>query len=653
MTLRKTKIVCSIGPACDNDQTIRQMILSGMNIARFNFSHGSYDSHREAMNRVKRISSELNIPVGLLLDTKGPEIRTGLTPDNMEISIQAGEKVEVTSDDSLCTQKSDSQICHISISWKEAASKLKKGHKILIADGLIELEVDEILPGQNEKAEKGENLSAAGEEAGGKNTSEAAGKEAATENSCKATGISGNNSCSPAKILCTAKNSGKISSRKNVNLKGVHAGLPIMSEKDMADLRFGAEMDVDFVAASFLSFPEEVVQIKNYLKEIGLKAKVIAKIESEEGVDNIKEIVKEADGVMVARGDLGVQLSPERIPLVQKMIIKTCRQEGKPVITATQMLDSMIVNPRPTRAELTDVSNAVFDGTDAVMLSGETAGGKYPVEAVKTMAQITSTTEESEEYRTTMKNLDAAYKPGTEVGHMVMHSAYKLARNIKAKAIIIPTMHGNTARTIGSYRPEQIIIGVTPKEKVQRQLTIQWGVVPVLCDVAEDSESMIQNAVNLALKSGAVQLSDKVVMCAGIPLSSPLMANTIKVLIVGNVLARGTDFGSNNPQVKKAGGRVIQAKDLSGLRDGLKDGISVNRNTVLVCEKITEELLPILRIVDGVVSEGGSEISAETLSYVNKDLVWILHARHARKYLESNLTVTLDGEQGLVYEGMV
>lgn len=640
MITRKTKIVCSIGPASDNDETIRSMILSGMNIARFNFSHGTYEWHKQAMERVRRISKEIGIPVGILLDTKGPEIRTGLTPDNKEICINSGETVEIVSDDSLCTQCDCGKPCHISLSWKEAAQKLKPGHKVLIADGLIELEVEKVENAAQCSCSKAENASS-GENSSADSESDSQGAKGSADSESA--------SHDSAKILCVAKNSGKITSRKNVNLKGVHAGLPIMSEKDKADLKFGAEMDVDFVAASFLSFPEEAVQIKNYLKEIGLHARLISKIESEEGVENIEEIIKESDGIMVARGDLGVQLEPERIPLVQKTIIKACREAGKPVITATQMLDSMIVNPRPTRAELTDVANAVFDGTDAVMLSGETAGGKYPVEAVKTMALVTKTAENSEEYRTTMKNLDASYKPGHEVGHMVMHSAYKLARNIEAKAIIIPTMHGNTARTIGSYRPEQIIIGVTPNEKVQRQLTIQWGVVPVLCDVAEDSETMIQNAVKLALESGAVHLSDKVVMCAGIPLSSPLMANTIKVLIVGNVLARGTSFGYNNPEVQKAGGRVIQAKEVSGLREQL----SVSRNSILVCEKITEDLLPILRIVEGVVCEGGSDVSQETLSYVNKDLVWILHARHARKYLESDLTVTLDGEQGLVYEGMV
>lgn len=241
-----------------------------------------------------------------------------------------------------------------------------------------------------------------------------------------------------------------------------------MSQKDKEDLKFGTEMDIDFVAASFVSFPEEVVEIKSYLKELNSSARVIAKIENEEGVNNINEIVKEADGIMIVRGDLGVQLPTERIPLAQKAIIHVCRSAGKPVITATQMLDSMIVNPRPTRAELTDVSNAVFDGTDAVMLSGETASGKYPVESVKMMALITQTTENSQEYVSRMKVLDAEYKPGIEIGHTVAHSAYKLARNLGAKAILVPTLHGNTARIIGSFRPEQIVIAVTPKQKVCR-----------------------------------------------------------------------------------------------------------------------------------------------------------------------------------------
>ena len=598
MFTRKTKIVCSIGPACDNDDTIRSMIRAGMNIARFNFSHGTYEWHKQAMERVRRISDEINIPVAILLDTKGPEIRTGLVENDGKITISAGEKVEIVTDDSFCTASSGGKNCRLSISWKAACEKLFPGVKVLIADGLIELDVDEIQGGV---------------------------------------------------VYCTATNSGTIGSRKNVNLIGVHAGLPIMSEKDREDLKFGAQMDVDFVAASFVSFPEEVVEIKEYLKSVGADARVIAKIENEEGVNNIEGIVKEADGIMVARGDLGVQLPTERIPLAQKAIIRVCRAAAKPVITATQMLDSMIVNPRPTRAELTDVSNAVFDGTDAVMLSGETAGGKYPVESVKMMALITRTTEVSDEYLSRMKAADSSFKPGNEIGYMVAHSAYKLSRNLEAKAIIVPTLHGNTARIIGGFRPEQIVIAVTPEKKVCRQLMIQWGISPVLCQVADDSETMIQNAVKLALDCGAVHLSDKVVMCAGIPISSPLMVNTIKVILVGNVIARGTSFGFANENKKKARGRVIHDDNMPLI----KDKFNLHKHLILVCNRITEELIPALRVVDGVVAESGCDIPAEQLSLVNRDLVWILNVSDAHKTLENDLSVTLDSEQGVVYEGIV
>lgn len=598
METRKTKIVCSIGPSCDNDETIRSMILAGMNIARFNFSHGSYEWHKSAMDRVKRVAGELNAPVAILLDTKGPEIRTGLIDGEEQVVFKTGDKVTVTVDDAVCVNGKNGENTHISITWKEAPNKLKPGHKILVADGLIELLVDEVKGGE---------------------------------------------------IFCTAQNDGKIGSRKNVNLIGLHAGLPIMSEKDKEDLKFGAEQDVDFVAASFVSFPEEVVEIKAYLKSLGSTARIIAKIENEEGLNNIEAIAKEANGIMVARGDLGVQLPTERIPLAQKRIISVCHEMGKPVITATQMLDSMIVNPRPTRAELTDVANAVFDGTDAVMLSGETAGGKYPVESVKTMALITRTTEESPEYLEHMREVDMSYVPGNDIGHMVTHSAYKLSKNIKAAAIIVPTLHGNTARMIGSFRPEQIVIAVTPDKKVQRQLMIQWGVTPVLCRTASDSETMIQNAVKVALDSGTVKMGDKCVMCAGIPLSSPLMANTIRVLIAGNVIARGSLFGFCDERVKKASGRIIHDDEVALHQEKIR----FNRHTILVCERITENLIPVLRVVDGVISEGGSDLSGDQLKLVNPSLVWLNKVGNALKVLENDLTVTVDGEQGLVYEGTV
>ena len=465
MITRKTKIVCSIGPSCDNDETIRNMIQAGMNIARFNFSHGTYEWHAQAMNRVRRISDELDTPVAILLDTKGPEIRTGLVEDGKNVSISVGEIVEITVDDSLCVSASGDKPCHLSLSWKEAPQKLFKDVRILIADGLLELQVLSI---ENET------------------------------------------------IICKAKNSGVIGSRKNVNLIGVHAGLPIMSAKDKEDLKFGAEQDVDFVAASFVSFADEIVEIKEYLKSINLNAKVIAKIENEEGLNNINEIVKEADGVMVARGDLGVQLPTERIPLAQKAIIRACRQSGKPVITATQMLDSMINNPSPTRAEISDVANAIFDGTDAVMLSGETANGDWPIEAVTTMATIAKTIEDSEEYRATT-NKYMELHPAKNIAEATAKATYISAKELNAEVIIAPTMSGNTAKQISKFRPKQIIFAPTTSERVARQLMILSGVYSDVVDVIEDTDALFDKSIDLALEKGYLDNFEKAVILAGVP----------------------------------------------------------------------------------------------------------------------------------------
>src|SRR5574344_1755924 len=447
-----------------------------------------------------------------MMDTKGPEIRTGNTIENKEITIKQGEKVLVTVNDEVVSPSIKNSLAKISLNWKELPHKVSKGIKILIADGLLELDVE---------------------------------------------------STDGTTVICTAANTAKIGSKKNVNLIGIHAGLPIMSEKDKADIAFCVKMDCDLIAASFVSFASEVHEIRHYIESLGSNMKIIAKIENEEGLDNIAEIAEAADGIMVARGDLGVQLPTERIPLTQKHIIEETRKAGKPVITATQMLDSMIVNPRPTRAELTDVANAVFDGTDAVMLSGETAGGKYPVESVETMARIVRTTENSDEYKTRMRDVDEAYEKqlssssDKNIGRTVAMTAYSLALDVKAKAIISPTLHGNTSRMISSFRPEQIVIAVTPDEQVARQLMLKWGVNPILCKKANDSEDMIQNSIKVALDEGAVALSDSVVMVASIPLHSPLMANTIKVLVIGNVLARGTICGCSDENKPLASGRII------------------------------------------------------------------------------------------------
>src|SRR5574344_998711 len=597
MFSRKTKIVCSMGPTTADDSIVEKLILAGMNIARFNFSHGDHESHRIAMDRVRRMSEKTGIPVALLLDTKGPEIRTGMVANDGKIEIKAGDKIEVTVDGSECYGAEKGKTGHISLSWKDLPNKVKKGIKILIADGLVELDVDSVSGGT---------------------------------------------------VFTTAHNSGSIGSKKNVNLIGVHAELPIMAEQDKSDIAFGVSQNIDCIAASFVSFPEEVREIRSYLDSLGSHARIIAKIENEEGVNNIDGIIAEADGIMVARGDLGVQLPTERIPLAQKYIIGKCRKAGKPVITATQMLDSMIVNTRPTRAELTDVANAIFDGTDATMLSGETANGKYPVEAVETMARIAQTVEDSDEYCDRMFEIDRTYQAGRNIEHIVARNAYLMATEVKATAIITPTLSGNTARMVSQFRPAQTIIAVTPHAQVQRQLLLNWGVYPMLTEVAEASDQMVQNAIKRALDAKAISLSDRIVMLAGIPLPNPLHVNTVKVLMVGNVVASGTG-GYSSATRKRTSGRIFRATDANSARPSLRSKAGL----ILVCPRITEEFIPVLRLVNGVICEGGSDLSGELLAMVNPNLVWLQNVSGAMTSLEPELTVTIDGERSLAFEGLV
>ncbi|MDR0291100.1 MAG: pyruvate kinase [Treponema sp.] len=603
MTKRKTKIVCSLGPASSDDAVVRELILAGMNVARLNFSHGTHETHRAAIERVRRISQELRIPVAILLDTKGPEIRTGKVENEGKVTINKGDSVIVTTDDCLTVAAQGGAPARLSISWKDASSKLQIGHRILIADGLLDLEVLDIKDGA---------------------------------------------------LHCRADNAATIGSKKNVNLIGVHAGLPIMAEQDKIDIAFGVEMEVDFIAASFLSFPHEVTEIRKYLNSLHSKIKIIAKIENGEGLDNIVEIARLADAIMVARGDLGVQLPTEQIPLAQKHIIDACRKGGKPAITATQMLESMIVNPRPTRAELTDVANAVFDGTDAVMLSGETASGAYPVEAVKMMNKIAITIEQSEEFQIRMKDTHGdchseAHHAKGNLGFTVARSGVDIASAIGVKAIVTSTLSGNTARLLSVFRPNEPILAISPDKHAQRVMQLYWGVYAYDGPRVGDTESMIQNAVRVAAESGEATISDKIILIAGLPLTSPLMINAIRVLILGTILARSGAGGFANPEITRVRGRIFHSANAYEAREKL----TMLGGEIIICETLTEEYAPVIRAVGGIICEGVSDLSEERLRELNPRLIWLTHIRDAREKLEAGLTVTIDAKQLLVYEGSV
>ncbi|MCL2008193.1 MAG: pyruvate kinase [Treponema sp.] len=604
MQERKTKIVCSLGPASSEDSVVRDLILAGMNVARLNFSHGTHESHGVAIEQVRRISSELGMPVAIMIDTKGPEIRSGTVENDGKVTIKEGDAVIVSTDDSFVTASKEGEPARVSITWKEATNKLEKGHRVLVADGLLELEVMEDAKG--------------------------------------------------GPINCRANNTATIGSKKNVNLLGIHAHLPIMNEQDKKDIAFGVKMDLDYIAASFVSFPHEITEIRKYLAELNSPLKIIAKIENQEGLDNIRDIALLADGVMVARGDLGVQLPTEEIPLAQKHIINVCRRVGRPVITATQMLESMIVNPRPTRAELTDVANAIFDGTDAIMLSGETANGAYPVEAVKTMTRIAQTVEKSDVFRSRMRAfhdecLSEAHDTDESLGLILSRSGVEIATAVKAKAIVTPSSSGNTAKLLSAFRPNEPIFAVTHDQRAERLMQLFWGVSTRLRPRVEDTESMIQHTMGLVTDTGIASISDKVVLVAGLPLQSPHVINAIRVIIVGTVLASAGAGGCANPALPRARGRIFHSSDPIDARNRIRS----SGGEILLCKVLTEDYTPILRMVSGIMCEGVSEITDEQLKYINPRLVWLTDIPNATKTFEGGLTITIDGKDRLIYEGTV
>ncbi len=469
--MRKTKIVCTIGPATDDDKVMREMMLAGMNVARFNFSHGDYEMHKRRFEQVVRLRNELKLPIATMLDTKGPEIRLGKFVDDKPVVIKDGDTYTLTTVECECTAQ---KAC---ISFKGLPHDVTVGTTILINDGVIELRADKI---------------------------------------------------TDTDIVCTVINGGTLSNNKGINVPGVELSMPYLSERDMSDLEFGSKMGYDFIAASFVRSSADINYLKKFTKSLGWTTpRIIAKIENMDGVNNIDEIIDAADGIMVARGDMGVEIPFEQIPAIQKEIIAKGYMAGKQVITATQMLESMITNPRPTRAEITDVANAIYDGTSAIMLSGETAAGKHPVEAVKTMALIAETTEKDINYISRLSKRPVSIVKN--LTNAISHAAVTTAHDIGAKAVITVTKSGSTARNLSKFRPSCMIIGCTPNETVLRQMSLSWGVAPVMMDEKENTDELFESAINAAVEHGLLESGDVAVITAGIPLGIAGNTNMLKV----------------------------------------------------------------------------------------------------------------------------
>ncbi|MBQ7301834.1 MAG: pyruvate kinase [Clostridia bacterium] len=581
---RKTKIICTIGPASETEETLCAMMDAGMDVARINFSHGAYADHLEKINRIKKLRAEKGLSVSLLLDTKGPEVRLGTFADG-RVTLEDGASF------TLCMYDTEGDDKHVSITYRDLWKDIVTGTRILIDDGNLELSAEHI-----DKRE----------------------------------------------IVCRVLHGGEVSNRKGVNLPGVQLSMPFLSEKDRADIRFGVENDFDFIAASFTQCADDILQIRRVLEENGgtHDIRIIAKIENAAGVANMDEILSVADGIMVARGDMGVEIPMEDIPVIQKTLIAKCYNAGKQVITATQMLESMTHNPRPTRAEITDVANAIYDGTSAIMLSGETAAGQYPVEAVAMMAKIATRTEGDIDYRRRFSERGPEIFSG--VTGAISHATCTTAHDLNAAAIITVTKSGSTARMISKYRPETPIIGCATTEKVCRHMNLSWGITPLLIDEMDNTDDLFRHAVEKAFACGLVRDGDLVVITAGIPIGISGTTNMLKVQIVGDVLTSGTGLVD-----RRICGNLCVCKNEQEALATFRDG------EILVIPETTNRLLPILRHASGIICEAPGADSHAAIAGMTLDIPVIVGAVGATKILKSGTAVTVDGKRGLVFTGNV
>ena len=580
--MRKTKIICTLGPSTDKEGVLRELVANGMNVARFNFSHGSHEEHLGRLEKLKSIREELGLPVAALLDTKGPEIRLKDFKNGTEM-LDAGQMFTLTTREVEGTK----EIC--SITYKDLPQDVQPGGTIMLDDGLIKLQIQTV---------------------------------------------------NDTDIVCKVLNSGKSKNKKGVNVPGVHLSMPYMSQRDRDDIIFGAQQGFDFIAASFVRTAQDVYDIRNLLNEYDSDIRIIAKIENREGVNNIDSILAAADAVMVARGDLGVEIDFTELPGIQKNIIERSFSFGKPIVTATQMLDSMIVNPRPTRAEISDVANAIYDGTSAIMLSGETAAGAYPVEALKTMSAIAERTEQENHSR--FAPLTESTNGKISVSDATAHAACLTAKDVNAAAIVTVSESGNTARLLSKYRPEQPIIACVMKEQVQRQLALSWGITPLMMSLAHSTDELIEMSTSLAKENGYLHNGELAVVTAGVPVGVSGTTNMIKIHMVGNCLATGVGVGRENADVTNATGKACVCRTLEEVRAKFKPGM------VLVVPSTSNEMMDFVRDASAlVVEEPGLNSHA---AIVGKALQkpTVVGAAGATSHIRDGLMVAVDCAHGSV-----
>lgn len=577
--MRRTKIVCTIGPASEELHTIKTLIQKGMDVARINFSHGNREIHADRIKKIRQASQQLGKRVAILVDTRGPEIRIKEFQQG-EVKLVEGEHFTLT------TAEISGDRRKVSVTYQGLPGDLKEGDRILLDDGLIELQV------------------------------------------VKTT---------PVEIETVVIHGGNLSSRKGLNLPGIAISLPVFSPEDERDIEFAMQENVDFIAASFIRNAADIFAIRYLIEKNKAEAQIIAKIENLEGVENFTEILQAADGIMIARGDLGVEIPAEDVPLVQKKLITACNLAGKPVITATQMLDSMVRSSRPTRAEASDVANAIFDGTDAVMLSGETAIGAFPCEAAETMARIAKRTEEALDYKELLENFQLVVDHS--VTDAISYATCRAAQDLGAAAIISATQSGHTARMVSKYKPKAPIIAVTPAEKVAAALTLTWGIYPLLCPPTASTDEIFNTAVKVALEAELIHNGDLIILTAGVPVGVPGTTNFLRIETIGEIIIQGQGVGK-----AAVTGIVYLARNA-------EEALEIKENQILVCSDTDKKYLPAMEKAGAIITEAGGLTSHAAIVGLNLGKPVVVGATAATKELSTGQLITVDAARGLIYRG--